>query len=139
MENTSLPGGRPDKNAALRKGKNVFIKLAEDRYSVRSFSSKLRKGKVELILKAGQLHPQPAIFSPSAYWYESSEAIEKLKMHSCHFNAPTALLVCYDVVLETSHDGNDGAVDASIVSTHMMLEAADLGLGTTWVGFWIRL
>lgn len=27
-----------------------------------------------------------------------------------------------------------GEVDASIVTTHMMLEAAALGLGTTWVG-----
>ena len=29
---------------------------------------------------------------------------------------------------------NMGAVDASIVATHMMLQAAELDLGTTWVG-----
>ena len=29
---------------------------------------------------------------------------------------------------------NFADVDASIVATHMMLEIADLGLGTTWVG-----
>lgn len=29
---------------------------------------------------------------------------------------------------------NFGTVDASIVCTHMMLEAADLGLGSCWVG-----
>ena len=28
-----------------------------------------------------------------------------------------------------------GDVDASIVTTQMMLEAAELGLGTTWVGY----
>lgn len=118
-----------------------FIKLAEDRYSVRSFSSKpVEKEKLELILKAGQKAPTACNFQPQRILViESSEAIEKLKKCTpCHFNAPTALLVCYDKSKswKRHHDGNDsGAVDASIVSTHMMLEAADLGLGTTWVGF----
>jgi len=48
-----------------------------------------------------------------------------------------ALLVCYDntVSWKRSFDGKDmGEVDASIVATHMMLEVANLGLGSTWVG-----
>lgn len=32
------------------------------------------------------------------------------------------------------HDRNLADVDASIVGTHIMLVAADLGLGTTWMG-----
>ena len=33
------------------------------------------------------------------------------------------------------YDGKNGAeVDAAIVGTHIMLEVADLGLGSTWVG-----
>ena len=31
---------------------------------------------------------------------------------------------------------SSGDIDASIVSTHMMLEATDLGLGSNWVMFW---
>ncbi|NLL40058.1 MAG: nitroreductase [Clostridiales bacterium] len=118
-----------------------FLKLAEDRYSVRSFSSKpVEKDKLELILKAGQLSPTACNFQPQRILViESSEALEKLKKCTpCHFNAPTALLVCYDKSKswKRPHDGDDsGAVDASIVCTHMILEAAELGLGTTWVGF----
>ncbi len=54
-----------------------------------------------------------------------------------HFHAPLAMLVCYDSIVswKRSYDGKDmGEVDASIVATHMMLEAANLGLGSTWVG-----
>lgn len=37
--------------------------------------------------------------------------------------------------MQRSFDGkSSGEIDASIVATHMILEAADLGLGTTWVG-----
>ena len=31
---------------------------------------------------------------------------------------------------------NSGDKDASIVATHMMLEIADLGLGSIWVMYW---
>ena len=54
----------------------------------------------------------------------------------CHFSAPLAPIVCCDDTTswKRSYDGKDmGEVDASIVTTQMMLEAA-LGLGTIWVG-----
>jgi nitroreductase len=66
------------------------------------------------------------------------DALEKLK--DCtpyHFNAPMAILICYDTTVswKRKYDNDDsGTVDASIVTTHMMLAAAELGLGTTWVG-----
>jgi len=47
------------------------------------------------------------------------------------------LIVCYDNTIswKRQSDGKDmGEVDASIVAVHMMLEAANLGLGSTWVG-----
>ena len=70
---------------------------------------------------------------------ESEDSLKKLK--DCtpyHFHAPLALLVCYDreASWKRSFDNCDmGAVDAAIVTTQMMLEAASLGLGTTWVGY----
>jgi len=48
-----------------------------------------------------------------------------------------ALLVCAnkDESHQRMYDGKVYAeIDASIVATHMMLQAAELGLGTTWVG-----
>ncbi len=47
------------------------------------------------------------------------------------------MLVCYDKTAcwqRKKFDGkSSGEVDASIVTTHMMLEAAQIGIGTTWV------
>lgn len=54
-----------------------------------------------------------------------------------HFHAALALLICYDntVSWKRPFDGKDmGEVDTSIVATHMMIEAANIGLGSTWVG-----
>lgn len=53
------------------------------------------------------------------------------------FGAPAALLVCYDADACWKRERYDakpsGEVDAAIVTTHMMLAAASLGVGTTWV------
>lgn len=121
--------------------KMAFIKLVEDRYSLRKFSEKpVEKKKLELILKAGRLAPTACNNQPQRILViQSPEAIEKLKKCTpCHFGAPMALIICYDSTLswKRPHDGHDsGDVDASIICTHMMLQAAEQGLGTTWVGY----
>lgn len=116
-----------------------FMQLAKARHSVRKFSDKkVEKEKLDLILKAGQLAPTAVNYQPQRILViESDAALSKLK--SCtpyHFNAPMALLVCYDTAVSwKSPKGTDmGVVDASIVAAHMMLETANLGLGSTWVG-----
>lgn len=116
-----------------------FITLSEERYSVRKFSEKpIEKSKLDLILKAGQLAPTAANLQPQRILVINGE-VELAKLKECtryHFNAPTALLVCYDQTAcwKRQYDSeNSGEVDASIVTTHMMLEATDIGLGSTWV------
>ena len=55
------------------------------------------------------------------------------------YYVPLAFLVCYDknVCWTRSFDEKpSGEIDASIVTTHMMLEATDLGLGSIWVMYW---
>jgi nitroreductase len=116
-----------------------FIKLAEDRYSLRKFSVKpVEKEKLDLVLKAGQFAPTAGNLQPQRILViESGEAMEKLKKCTpCHFNAPVALLVCYDSVASAKRgydNYNTGEADASIVATHLMLQIAELGLGSTWV------
>ncbi len=118
-----------------------FTQLAMERYSVRKFSSKtVEKEKIDLILKAGQVSPTACNYQPQRILVIKSEsAIIKLKeCTSYHFGAPLAFLICYDktVSWKRSFDNDDsGEVDSSIVTTHMMLQAAELGLGTTWVGY----
>ncbi len=116
-----------------------YFDLIENRFSVRNFSKdKLSKEDTEKILKAGHLAPTGCNNQPQRiYVLESVEAIEKLKLCTkCHFNAPNAMLICYnkDEVWRRKYDGKScGVADACIVATHMMLAAADIGIGTTWV------
>ena len=116
-----------------------FLKLAEERYSVRKFTSEpLTKDITDKILKAGHLAPTACNYQPQRIMViNSAEGLEKLKNCTrCHFDAPCAMLVCYnkDECWVRKYDGeNSGFVDASIVTTHMMMEATELGIGTTWV------
>ena len=116
-----------------------FLKLAEERYSVRKFKNKhLKQDDVEKILKAGHLAPTGCNNQPQRILViNSDESVEKLKgCTRCHFDAPSAFLVCYneDETWVRPYDGAKSApVDACIVTTHMMLEAASIGVGTTWV------
>lgn len=117
-----------------------FIELAKERYSLRYFDvKKVEQEKLDLILQAGQLSPTAVNYQPQRILIiESDEALGKLKDCTIfHFNAPMALLVCADKneAWKRSYDGKlHTDIDASIVATHMMLEATELGLGTTWVG-----
>lgn len=117
-----------------------FLTLARARWSVRSFSSRpIEKDKLELILKAGQVAPTAVNYQPQKiYILQSPEALRKIRaITKSTYNAPTVLLVCYDSRLSWKSpfvDGYDcGEMDASIVCTHMMLEAWNIGIGSCWV------
>lgn len=117
-----------------------FEKVLSERYSVRSFSEKkVEREKVEKILHAAALAPTAKNNQPQKIFViESSEGLEKVKKCTvCHFDAPLVFLICFDsnVSWKSRFDGRDfGPIDASIVTTQMMLEATNIGLGTTWVG-----
>jgi nitroreductase len=117
-----------------------FLELAKARYSVRKFSQQqVEPDKLDRILEAGRLAPTAANAQPQRILVLNSEAsLRKLKTCTTyHFNAPLVLLIGYDTTAswKRPYDNNDsGYVDASIVTTHIMLEAANLGLGSTWVG-----
>lgn len=116
-----------------------FLKLASERYSVRKFQNKhLEQEVIDKILKAGHVAPTGCNYQPQRILViNTNEAIEKLQnCTKCHFGAPTAMLVCYnkDETWKRPYDGALSApVDACIVTTHMMLMAHSLGIGSTWV------
>lgn len=76
-----------------------FITLAKERYSVRKFSSQsIEKEKLEYVLKAGQLTPTAVNRQPQQILIINSE-IELAKLKECtpsHYNAPAAVLDCYN-------------------------------------------
>lgn len=116
-----------------------FLSLAEQRYSVRKFAKKqVEQTALERILRAGQVAPTACNRQPQRIFVlRSADAMDRLRRcTSSHFDAPMALLVCYDrdECWTRGYDGQDsGWVDASIVATHMMLEAYSQGVGSTWV------
>ncbi len=116
-----------------------FNKLITERYSVRSFTDeRLPRDVVEKILEAGHLAPTGCNNQPQRILViNTDESIERLKgCTRCHFDAPTAMLVCYnkDECWTRKYDGKTcGVADACIVTTHMMLGAYNMGVGSTWV------
>lgn len=117
-----------------------FLELAKARYSLRKFSDKpIESEKLNMITDAGRLAPTAVNFQPQRIVVLDGEKVRE-KMQLCTkyaFNPPTYLLVCYDrdASWKRDYDGYDsGAIDASIVATHMIMQAAELGLGTCWVG-----
>lgn len=118
-----------------------FMTLAGSRCSVRKFDGRrVEPEKVEQILRAGQLAPTAKNQQPQRILtLQSEQALEKLgKVTSCTYGCSLALVVCYDDTRSWKRpfDGKDsGDIDASIVTTHMMLAAQELGVGSTWVMF----
>lgn len=116
-----------------------FLKFASDRYSVRKFEDKhLEKNVIDQILACGHVAPTGCNFQPQRILVlNTDETIEKLKKCTpCHFNAPTAMIVCYNKKESwiRKHDKALSApVDASIVATHLTLMAHSLGVGSCFV------
>jgi len=116
-----------------------FEKLILERYSVRSFRpDHLPQSVIDKILDAGHKAPTGCNYQPQRILViNTEESIAKLKKCTkCHFNAPTAMLVCHNRE-ESWVRKYDGAlsspVDAVIVTTHMMLAAQNEGVGSCWV------
>ncbi len=116
-----------------------FLQLAEERFSVRSFKNEtIAQDTLDKIIKAGYVAPTACNLQPQRILViNNEESIAKFKKCTkCHFDAPVAMLICQDEdsCWVRKYDGKkSGDIDASIVTTHMMLEAASLGIGTTWV------
>ncbi len=116
-----------------------FEKLITNRYSVRSFQPEhLPQEILDKILEAGHKAPTGCNYQPQRILVlNTDESIAKLKnCTKCHFNAPTAMLVCHnkDESWVRKYDGAlSSSVDAVIVTTYLMLAAQNEGVGSCWV------
>ena len=117
-----------------------FLQLAYDRYSCRAFSdAPVEAEKIEALLDAAVDAPTAVDKQPWHVWVvESPEAVERLSALTRFGFGAKVILMLGAAPAEAwvrKYDGRNFAdVDASIVGTHIMLAAHDLGLGTTWVG-----
>lgn len=116
-----------------------FIELAKERFSCRKFKTdKVEQEKIDLILEAGFVAPTAVNRQPQKILVLTDEnKLALLKECTKYdFDAPLCFIVCTDSnkAYSRGYDAKNSAeIDASIVTTHMMMEAQDLGLGTTWV------
>ena len=120
-----------------------FSQLARDRFSARRFdpSKEVTEEQIAKIVKAGLDAPTAVNFQPFKIWvFRSAEAKEKLlsatKMKFIG-DAPVIFMIgakAESAWVRPFDEKNYADIDAAIVTTHMMLEIHDLGLGSTWIG-----
>ena len=114
-----------------------FEELIKERFSTRDFSSKkVEQEKIDMILEAGRIAPTAKNNQPiKIYVVTSDEGLNKIdKASPCRYGSPTVLLVCGDK--ENAFKKGDYStyeMDASIVTTHMMLEATNIDINSVWV------
>lgn len=115
-----------------------FEDVIRERISTRSFKDeKVKKEELDKILDAGRIAPTAKNNQPiKIYVIESDDAINKINDCSpCIYGAKTVLLVCGNKEA-AFHKGAHSSyeIDASIVATHMILEATNIGVDSVWVG-----
>ena len=119
-----------------------FQEVIKNRFAVRKFSDRVvEQEKIDAILEAWRLAPTAKNIQPiKIYVVKSEEWLAKIdKASRCRYWAPVVLLVCGDK--ETAFELNGHStyeVDASIVATHMMLEATNQWLGNIWIDLFDR-
>lgn len=117
-----------------------FNELSSQRYSCRKFSDRpVGEETIKEILRAACLAPTAVNKQPFHLWVLSSEdALQKAGQTTRFTFGAKVIIVVGSKAGEAwvrRYDGKNFAeVDAAIVATHIMMQVADLGLATTWVG-----
>ncbi len=114
-----------------------FNEVIRKRTATRKFSDKkLAEVDIKKILEVGNLAPTAKNYQPQLiYVIVSKEGLEKIdKITPCRYNAQCCLLVCSDKNKAFHiNEFSTFEIDATIVATHMILEATDLNIDSTWI------
>ncbi len=111
-----------------------FKEVIKNRYSCKSFKADaVAPEKIEAILAAGRLAPTAKnLQEQHIYVVQSEEMLAKIDaLTPCRYKAPTVLVVAFDKNNVFTYPGekrDSGVEDATIVATHMILAAEELGL-----------
>ena len=118
-----------------------FKEVIRERFSCRKYSAReIEREKLDAVLEAGRMAPTAKnLQEQHIYVAQSEEALAKIdRVTPCRYGAPTVLVVAFDKNNVFTYPGgkrDSGVEDASIVATHMILAAADEGLGSCWINF----
>lgn len=115
-----------------------FNEVIKARWSVRSFADKkVEQDKISRILEIAQTAPTAKNMQPVRIICAHSEKAlsDFSRISPCTYGAPLIFAICSDEnKCWIDSDGKSrGEMDASICATHIMLAAANEGLGSCWV------
>lgn len=119
-----------------------FLDLAHERFSVLEYSDRaVEQEIINQIIEAGIAAPTACNFQPQRILIiDDEKGRQKLnRVVPSKYYVPVAFLICYnrqECWTRPADGKSSGDIDASIVTTHMMLEATELGLGSIWVMSW---
>ena len=118
-----------------------YAELIAARYSVRAYRpDPVEDEKVQAVLEAGRLAPTAANRQPIQlivmHTAGREKEIGKIYRRPWFVQAPLVIAVCAiysQAWVRESDRFNARLIDAAIVADHLILAAANLGLGTCWV------
>ena len=115
-----------------------FLEMAEARYSVRDYADKkVEQDKLGKILEAAHVAPTAANKQPARLVVvQEEEGLKKIGKAANIYGAPLAIIVCSDHTKAWTRPFDQKKtidIDATILTDHMMMEAAELGLGSVWI------
>lgn len=116
-----------------------FSEVIKSRYSCKKFDGrKINEEQLKYILEAGRLAPTAKNSQEQCiYVIESEESLAKIDAATpCRYNAGTVLVVAFDkngAYFYPRSTRDSGIEDATIVATHMILAAADIGVQSCWI------
>jgi nitroreductase len=118
-----------------------FLELIEKRYSVRAYKpDAVEEDKLQQVLDAARLAPTAANRQPFQLVVIHTEGREEElgRVYGKDWFVQAPLIIAAiglpNKAWTRSDDKNYVDVDVAIVMDHLILAAADLGLGTCWVG-----
>jgi nitroreductase len=114
-----------------------FEDVIRERQATREFSNRVVSDDIiTKILEAGRIAPTALNIQPfKIYVVKSEDGIKKMDLGtSCRYGAPVVLMICGDKSKAYKKgEYSTYEMDCSIVATHMMLEATNLGVDNIWI------
>ena len=118
-----------------------FLELARKRYSVRAYKpDPVEDEKLQQVLEAARLAPSACNLQPFQFIviHTRGREAELRRIYSSSWFVQAPIVICACGMPSQSWRRRDGKnycdVDVTIAMDHLILAAADLGLGTCWIG-----
>lgn len=118
-----------------------FLELAKKRYSVRAYKpDPVEEEKLQQVLEAARLAPTAGNQQPFRFIviHTRGKETELGKIYHRPFFVQAPIVICACGILNQARVRRDGKltyhIDVAIAMDHLTLAAADLGLGTCWIG-----